>query len=154
MFYFVEVVITKILAAVPVTKHTGDWNIIFTWVDNSGRRTKLLRMTLLWSSQPNCLWSCHEKFRQCTVFMNAIGKKTISFPELVKVKKKRSFEAFMICHKKWRILLDLPSSQDIYQRLDIFILQFQSYYTFQTHQVEGEDHSLDCRNRWTAKDLQ
>lgn len=91
MFYFVEVVIAKIssiLAAVPVIKHIGDWNIIFTWVDNSGRRTKLLRMMLLWGSQPNSLWSCHEKIRQCTVFMNAIRKKIISFPELVKVKKK------------------------------------------------------------------
>lgn len=50
LFYFVEVVITEIssiLAAVPVIKHTEDWHVIFTWVTNAGRWTKLLRMVLL-----------------------------------------------------------------------------------------------------------
>lgn len=40
-----------------------------------------------------------QKGQTDTVFMNAIRKKIISFPERVKVKK-RSFKAFITCHDK------------------------------------------------------
>lgn len=84
------------------------------------------------------------KIRQIIVFMNVIRKNAIYFPELVKAKR-RSFKAFITCHDKWQILLNLPSPRDIHRWFDKFISQSQSHDTFQTYKAEGEDHSLDCQ---------